>query len=50
MYNGSLSLPWRRYLRFSSVRVLIVAVLLIGGWLGWIVRSTASNATPSRRS
>ena len=30
--------PWRRFLRFS-VRGLIVAVLLIGGWLGWIVRS-----------
>ncbi len=30
--------PWRRYLRFS-VRGLIVLVLVIGGWLGWIVRS-----------
>ena len=29
---------WRRYLRFS-MRGLIVVVLLIGGWLGWIVRS-----------
>ncbi len=29
---------WRRYLRFS-LRGLIVVVLLIGGWLGWIVRS-----------
>ena len=31
------SCPWRRYLRFS-VRGLVVVVLLIGGWLGWIVR------------
>src|SRR5262249_30055086 len=30
--------PWRRHLRFR-VRVLIVFVLLVGGWLGWIVRS-----------
>ncbi len=30
--------PWRRFLRFS-VRGLIVVVLVIGGWLGWIVRS-----------
>src|SRR5262245_46876506 len=29
--------PWRRYLRFS-VRGLIVVVLVIGIWLGWIVR------------
>ena len=29
---------WRRYLRFS-VQALIVLVLLIGGWLGWYVRS-----------
>ena len=36
MSNGILS-PWRRYLRFS-MRGLIVAVLLIGGWLGWIIR------------
>jgi internalin A len=28
---------WRRYLRFS-VRGLIIVVLVIGGWLGWIVR------------
>ena len=33
-----LSRPWRRFLRFS-VRGMIVAVLLMGGWLGWIVRS-----------
>jgi hypothetical protein len=32
------SRPWRRFLRFS-VRGLIVLVLVIGGWLGWIVRS-----------
>jgi hypothetical protein len=30
------SRPWRRFLRFS-VRGKIVAVLLIGGWLGWMV-------------
>jgi uncharacterized protein YjbI with pentapeptide repeats len=29
--------PWRRYLRFS-VRGLIVVVLVVGGWLGWVVR------------
>jgi hypothetical protein len=32
------SRPWRRFLRFS-VRGLIVVVLVVGGWLGWIVRS-----------
>ena len=32
------SRPWRRFLRFS-VRGMIVVVLVIGGWLGWIVRS-----------
>ena len=32
------SRPRRRFLRFS-VRGMIVVVLLIGGWLGWIVRS-----------
>jgi hypothetical protein len=32
------SRPWRRLLRFS-VRGMIVVVLLVGGWLGWIVRS-----------
>ena len=32
------SRPWRRFLRFS-VRGLIVLVLVIGGWLGWLVRS-----------
>ena len=30
--------PWRRYVRFS-LRGLIVAVLVFGTWLGWIVRS-----------
>ena len=30
--------PWRRFLRIS-VRGMIVVVLLVGGWLGWIVRS-----------
>jgi Leucine-rich repeat (LRR) protein len=30
--------PWRRYLRFS-MRTFIVVVLLVGGWLGWIVRT-----------
>jgi hypothetical protein len=30
--------PWRRILRFS-IRGLIVLVLLIGSWFGWIVRS-----------
>ena len=34
----SVSHHWRRYLRFS-VRGLIILVLVIGGWLGWIVRS-----------
>jgi hypothetical protein len=32
------SRPWRRFLRFS-VRGMIVVVLVIGVWLGWIVRS-----------
>ena len=32
------SRPWRRFLRFS-VRGLVVVVLLVGGWLGWVVRS-----------
>jgi hypothetical protein len=29
---------WRRFLRFS-VRGMIVVVLVIGAWLGWVVRS-----------
>ena len=33
-----ISRPWRRSLRFS-VRGMIVVVLVIGGWLGWLVRS-----------
>ena len=32
------SRPWRRFLRFS-VRGLIVVVLIVGGWLGWVIRS-----------
>jgi Leucine rich repeat len=32
------SRPWRRFLRFS-VRGLIVLVLVVGGGLGWLVRS-----------
>jgi hypothetical protein len=31
------SRPWRRFLRFS-VRGLIVLVMVIGCWLGWIVQ------------
>jgi hypothetical protein len=30
--------PWQRFLRFS-VRGLIVVVLVIGIWMGWLVRS-----------
>ena len=33
------SRPWRRFLRFS-VRGMIVVVLLIGVWMGWLVRNT----------
>jgi hypothetical protein len=33
------SRPWRRYLRLS-VQGMIVLVLIIGVWLGWLVRST----------
>ena len=32
------SRSWRRFLRFS-MRGMIVVVLVIGGWLGWVVRS-----------
>ena len=32
------SCPWRRYVRFS-VRGMIVVILVIGIWMGWIVRS-----------
>ena len=42
------SRPWRRFLRFS-VRGLIVAVLVIGLGLGWIVR-TVQNARFQRES
>jgi hypothetical protein len=36
--------PWRRFLRFS-VRGMIVLVLLVGGWLGWIVRGARKPRT-----
>jgi internalin A len=32
------SRPWRRFLRFST-RGMIVVVVVVGGWLGWLVRS-----------
>jgi internalin A len=32
------SRPWRRYFRFS-MRRLVLLVLVIGGWLGWLTRS-----------
>ena len=35
---ATISRPWRRLLRFS-VRGMIVVVLVIAGWLGWLVRS-----------
>jgi internalin A len=38
MPAGPVSRPWRRFLRFS-VRGMLVLVVLIGGWLGWMVRS-----------
>jgi hypothetical protein len=38
MSDGPVSRPRRRYLRFS-IRGLIVLVLVIGGALGWLVRS-----------
>jgi hypothetical protein len=38
MDAGLVSSTWRRHLRFR-VRGLILIVLLVGGWLGWIVRS-----------
>ena len=34
--------PWRRFLRLS-VRGLIVLVLVIGGWLGWLVRTARTQ-------
>jgi len=37
MPSEPISRPWRRFLRFS-VRGLIVLVLLVGVWLGWISR------------
>ncbi len=42
MSTSGTSHPLRRYLRFS-VRSLIVLVLLIGGWLGWLVHSARSQ-------
>ena len=38
-----ISRHWRSFLRFS-VRGLIVLVLVIGGWLGWIVRTHGFSA------
>jgi hypothetical protein len=38
MPAGPVSRPWRRFLRFS-VRGMIVLVLVVGGGLGWLVRS-----------
>ena len=38
MPTEPVSLSWRRFLRFS-LRGLIVLVLVIGVWVGWIVRS-----------
>ncbi len=32
------SRAWPRYLRFS-VRGMIFLVLIVGGWLGWFIRS-----------
>ena len=40
---------WRGYLRFS-VRGLAVFVLLIGSWLGWIVRNAVFSARRWRES
>ena len=37
MSADPVSRPWRRFLRFS-VRGLIVLVLVVGAWGGWIVR------------
>jgi hypothetical protein len=36
--TGPVSRTWRRFLRFS-VQGMIVVLLLVGGWLGWLVRS-----------
>ena len=38
MLDAPIARPWRRFLRLS-VRGLIVVVLVIGSWLGWLVRS-----------
>jgi hypothetical protein len=37
MPANAASRPWRSFLRFS-VRCLIVLVLVVGGWLAWLVR------------
>src|SRR5437867_2006625 len=34
--------PWWSHVRFS-VRALIVLVLVIGGWLGWVVRGARAQ-------
>ena len=44
----SVSHPWRRFLRFS-VRGMIVLVLVVGGWLGWLVRGCGFSARRLRR-
>jgi hypothetical protein len=41
MAAGTISRPWRRYLRFS-LRGLIVVVIVIGVGLGWMVRTIRS--------
>ncbi len=38
MLTGPLLVPWRRYVRVR-MRSMIVLVLLVGGGLGWTVRS-----------
>ena len=43
------SRPWRRFLRFS-VRGMIVLVLVIGGWLGWLFAALEFSARRWRRS
>ena len=49
MVPPSVPRPWRRLLRFS-VRGMIVLVLVVGGSLGWLVRSALGfSARPSGR-
>ena len=43
------SRPWRRFLRIS-LRGMIVVVLVVGGWLGWLVRTLGFSGRPFRRS